>query len=122
MVRMCKPPDICCDDKRRQGLACVLEVLVRDHELRMSRGDGPGPVTVGCRLCRVSPLSYTQDVPGKIAVRICGSVGWNAAGETAIVFENEGGKRRSHTVGMLNEQCDRVVRQIPLKGGFPVIL
>ena len=42
MVRMCKPPDICCDDKRRQGLACVLEVLVRDHELRMSRGDGPG--------------------------------------------------------------------------------
>jgi hypothetical protein len=79
------------------------------------------PITLGGRLCWVGPLSSRKDVPRKIAVRICGSVPCDATGATAIVFENDG-RKRCHTVGMINDHCDRLVRQVPLKGGLPVIV
>jgi hypothetical protein len=59
--------------------------------------------------------------PTQIAVRICGSVPCDATGATAIVFENDG-RKRCHTLGMINDHCDRLVRQVPLKGGLPVIV
>jgi hypothetical protein len=73
-----------------------------------------GPVAMGVGLRRVGPLRDEQDIPWKMAMRECGGIARNPAGGTAVIFENNKGKRGMQTVGMLDDCGDRIVGQFAL--------
>src|SRR5437762_3560924 len=52
----------------------------------------------------------------------CRGVLRHAAGGASVILENDGGKRGGHTVGMLHNRGDRIVRQFLVQRGFPIIV
>src|SRR5215469_15110431 len=55
-------------------------------------------------------------------MRECRGILWNATGGSAIIFENNKGMRGTHTVRVLDNSGNRIVWQIPLQRGLPIIL
>src|SRR5262245_39765133 len=83
---------------------------------------GSSPVAVLRHFRRIGPLSEKQNVPRQIAMRKCGGILGYPGGGAAVVFEDDNRDGRAHTVRVLDGCYDRVVCQLPLQRGLPIIV